>query len=79
KEGIAEQIDFLLRDPEIRNRANIFVSKGKAETKLELLPPLERYSAEVIREQSQLHLDLGVTLSQLLMMIRTETGAGAVP
>ncbi|MCI1068295.1 hypothetical protein MOQ17_20625, partial [Stenotrophomonas maltophilia] len=36
KEGISDHIDFLVRHPEPRNRAFLYVSKGKAEEMLAL-------------------------------------------
>ena len=40
-------MDFLLRHPEPRGRAYLYVSEGEAKEILELVPNIERYSAEV--------------------------------
>ena len=45
KEGIQENLDFLLRHPEPRERAFAFVSEGKARKIIELKTILERYSS----------------------------------
>lgn len=79
KEGIAKEIDFLVRHPEPRNRADIYVSKGRALDVLNIYPPLERYSSEVIRELSDLHIGMEVTLVDLRKMLRGEGGAAALP
>ncbi|WP_285768411.1 Ger(x)C family spore germination protein [Peribacillus sp. SI8-4] len=79
KEGIQEQLDFLLRHPQPRERANVYVSKGKGKAILESLPPLENYSGEVIKELSDLHLGLRVTLHNLDEMLTGNSQAVALP
>ncbi len=39
KEGVQEQLDFLLRHPQPREKANVYVSKGKAKPILESCRP----------------------------------------
>ncbi|QYR21005.1 Ger(x)C family spore germination protein [Paenibacillus sp. sptzw28] len=77
--GIQTFMDFLLRYPEVRERANMFVSKGKASKTLELIPPLERASSEVIREMSDLRLGMKVTLKDLNGMLTSLSHAAALP
>ncbi|AOH53495.1 hypothetical protein ABE28_003955 [Peribacillus muralis] len=79
KEGIQEQLDFLLRHPQPRERANVYVSKGKGKAILESLPPLEVYSGEVIKELSDLHMGLHVTLHNLAEMLTSKSQAVALP
>ncbi|MEE3950655.1 Ger(x)C family spore germination protein [Peribacillus frigoritolerans] len=79
KEGIQEQLDFLLRHPQPRERANVFVSKGKGKPILESVPPLENYSGEVIRELSDLHIGMLVTLQNLDEMLTGKPRAAAIP
>lgn len=79
KEGIQEQLDFLLRHPQPRERANVFVSKGKGKPILESVPPLENYSGEVIRELSDLHIGMQVTLQNLDEMLTGKPRAAAIP
>ncbi|MFJ7755616.1 Ger(x)C family spore germination protein [Peribacillus muralis] len=79
KEGIQEQLDFLLRHPQPRERANVYVSKGNGKAILESLPPLENYSGEVIKELSDLHFGLRVTLHNLDEMLTSKSQAVALP
>ncbi|WP_238403091.1 Ger(x)C family spore germination protein [Paenibacillus mesophilus] len=79
KQGIAEEMDFLLRHRQPRERAYMYVSSGKAVDTLELYPPLERYSGEVIRELSDLHSAMIMTMKDLRDMLRGISGAAAVP
>ncbi|MGG4197640.1 Ger(x)C family spore germination protein [Peribacillus frigoritolerans] len=79
KEGIQEQLDFLLRHPQPREKANVYVSKGEAKPILESLPPLENYSGEVLRELSDLHIGMLVTLQDLDEMLTGTPRAAAIP
>ncbi|GAX91387.1 Ger(x)C family spore germination protein [Effusibacillus lacus] len=79
KEGIREEIDFITRHPEPRLRILVFVSKGKAADILEILPPLEQFSVEQIRELAKLRFGLEVTTKDLLQMLRGEAGAAVLP
>ncbi|MBO0997340.1 Ger(x)C family spore germination protein [Bacillus sp. SD075] len=79
KEGINEELDFLLRHPQPRERANVYVSEGKAKHILESMPPLEIYSGEVIRELSDLHIGMQVTLQELNKMLMGKPQEAALP
>ncbi|MFA1713885.1 Ger(x)C family spore germination protein [Peribacillus frigoritolerans] len=79
KGGIQEQLDFLLRHPQPRERANVFVSKGKGKPILQSVPPMENYSGEVIRELSDLHIGMQVTLQNLDEMLTGKPRAAAIP
>ncbi|MCQ6561749.1 Ger(x)C family spore germination protein [Paenibacillus mendelii] len=79
REGISEHIDFLLRDPEPRVRADMLVSKGEAKEVLELLPPLERSSAEVLREMAKTRIGIQTTVNDLAQMLAGDSGAAALP
>lgn len=79
KEGVQEQLDFLLRHPQPREKANVYVSKGKAKPILESLPPLENYSGEVLRELSDLHIGMLVTLQDLDEMLTGKPQAAVIP
>ncbi|UYY99778.1 Ger(x)C family spore germination protein [Peribacillus frigoritolerans] len=79
KEGIQEQLDFLLRHPQPREKANVYVSKGEAKPILESLPPLENYSGEVLRELSDLHIGMLVTLQDLDEMLTGKPQAAVLP
>lgn len=77
--GIKEHLDFLLRHPQPRERAFIFVSKGKARGLLELKTQLERYSAESIREIAKSSVGLKKTMQNIDEMFYSETKAFALP
>lgn len=79
KEGIQEQLDFLLRDPQPRERANVYVSEGKAKPILESEPPLESYSAKVLKELSELHIGMLVPLQKLDEMLTGKPQGAALP
>ncbi|RST74336.1 Ger(x)C family spore germination protein [Siminovitchia acidinfaciens] len=79
KAGLHDHLDFLLRHPEPRERAFIFVSEGKAKKYLELTADLERYSAEYIREIANMGHGMGVTLQGLDEMLSSEDQGAALP
>lgn len=79
KSGIQEQLDFLLRHPQPRERGLIFVSKGKAADTLELFPAMERSSAEALRKLSDLKISMQVTMEQLSIMLKGEAQAASLP
>ncbi|WDV98047.1 Ger(x)C family spore germination protein [Brevibacillus parabrevis] len=79
RHGLEEYIDYYARHPEPRNRAFMYVSKGKASELLKIMPPLERYSAEVVRKLSELEVGLEVTLLDLQKMFASPTNAAALP
>lgn len=79
KQGIQEQMDFLLRHPEPRGRAYVYVSEGKAKTILEVVPNLERYSAEVLREITNYRIGMQITLQDVDEMLTGIAPAVALP
>ena len=79
KEGIQKHMDFLLRHPQIRERAYLFVGEGKAKQYLEVTPKLERTSSEVIREQAKARIGMDVTMKDLDEMLIGKTNAAALP
>ncbi|WP_044748037.1 Ger(x)C family spore germination protein [Bacillus alveayuensis] len=79
KAGIRQHLDFLSRNPQVRLRSNVLVSKGTAKSVLELLPPIEQSSAEVMRELSESELLLRVTIRDALQMLSSDAGAAALP
>ncbi|EOP17933.1 MULTISPECIES: Ger(x)C family spore germination protein [Bacillus] len=80
KEGeIHKQIDFLLRHPEPRERAHLFVSSGKAANILELKPPLEQHIGEVLRRLSELHVGANITLKDFEQMLTGNAEVALLP
>ncbi|WNR46795.1 Ger(x)C family spore germination protein [Paenibacillus roseipurpureus] len=79
KDGIRDEVDYLMRAPQPRERAYMFVVKGKARQLLDAQSMLERNTAEVMREVAKSKLSLSVTLADLAQMLVDETGAAAIP
>ncbi|MDP4104903.1 MAG: Ger(x)C family spore germination protein [Bacillota bacterium] len=77
--GIQKDMDFLLRHPQTRERAYLFVGKGEASQYLEPTPRLERTSSEVIRELSKARIGMDVTMKELDEMLMGNTHAAALP
>ncbi|MCC3374411.1 Ger(x)C family spore germination protein [Cohnella sp. REN36] len=79
KDGIRDDVDYLMRSPHPRERSFIYVSRGKAKDVLELHSILERDTAEVLREMSKSRLALSVTLAQLSTMLTSDADAALLP
>jgi spore germination protein KC len=79
KAGIRQHLDFLGRNPQTRLRSNVLVSQGTAKSVLELVPPIEESSSEVLRELSESQLLLRVTAKDALQMLSGDAGAAALP
>ncbi|MCQ6277508.1 Ger(x)C family spore germination protein [Bacillus sp. V3B] len=79
KQGIQEQMDFLLRHPEPRGRAYVYISEGNAKNILEIVPNIERYSTEVLREISNYRVGMQITIQDIDEMLTGTAQAAAVP
>lgn len=79
KGDIRPRFDFILRHPQLRERAHIFVSKQKVKELLSIQPPLERDLAEVLHELALLKIGIDVTTKELAQMLISDGGAAAVP
>lgn len=79
KNGIRDDADYMMRHPQIREAAFIFVSKGEAKNMLELLPPLERSSSEVLREFAKSGLVGKMTLKDLMQRLSGDERAVGLP
>ncbi|WP_186331601.1 Ger(x)C family spore germination protein [Paenibacillus xylanexedens] len=69
KKGIREYIDFFLRYPQIREHAYVFSTPEPAKNILALLDPLERSSAESLREMANMKLGTRITVLELAQSI----------
>lgn len=67
--GIRSYIDFFLRYVQFREHAYMYISKERAVDLIKLQPPLERSSAEVLREMGNLKLGAQITLKELAQKI----------
>ena len=81
KQGIQEQMDFLLRHPEPRGRAYMYVSEGNPKDILEIVPNLERYSGELLREISNYRIGMQITIQDVDEMLTgiTQAAAHSIP
>lgn len=79
KDGVQGHLDFLLRHPQPRERAYMFVSEGTARKLLEVQTKLERDTAEGIRELSELRIGLLVTMQKLNEMVTSDNQSAALP
>jgi spore germination protein KC len=79
KSGIRSHIDFLARHPSPRGNSLLFVSAGKAKETLELIPPLERYSAEALRKLTEEEYGMMTTLMNVDMGLMGESESVTIP
>jgi spore germination protein KC len=79
KDGVSNIVDILTRFPEARVRLKVFVSQGNAKRILELQPPLEPNTSNVLRRMTDLHTVFGVTIKSLAQMLAGGAGAAALP
>jgi len=79
EEGIRNHLDFMIRHPQVRIGAYVFISDNDAKRALELMPPLERSSSEVLRELAKSKAMLKVTLKDLSASIIGDSESAALP
>ncbi|WP_219838712.1 Ger(x)C family spore germination protein [Paenibacillus sp. R14(2021)] len=79
RHGIQDEVDYLMRAPQPRERAYIYVSHGKARQALELRSVLERDTSEALREIAKNKVSVSVTLADLSQMITSGSGAAVLP
>lgn len=79
RKGVLDQIDFLFRHPQPRERAHVFVSKGKAKDILSMSTRIERDSSEALRELSNLSMGMGITMKDLNQMLTGRSKAAILP
>jgi len=79
KRSIKEPMDFLTRHPHPRERANLFVSAGDAEEVLRWNSPIERNSAESLREMAVLQTGLNTSILQAIEELSEEAHTTVIP
>ncbi|GFN32706.1 Ger(x)C family spore germination protein [Paenibacillus xylaniclasticus] len=79
KHSIKEPMDFLTRHPHPRERANLFVSSGEAEEVIRWNTPIERNSAESLRELSVLQTGLNTSILQVIEELSEEAHTAVIP
>ncbi|CRK83272.1 Ger(x)C family spore germination protein [Neobacillus massiliamazoniensis] len=81
--GIHKQIDFLLRHPEPRERAYLYVSDGKAEEFLKIMPTktayIEPYEGEALRKLTEMRIGTIVTVKDFEQMLTGDAEAAILP
>lgn len=78
-EGFQEELDFLVREDEMRLSILPFISKGKAVDILKATPRLAPTSADALEAESDFLLKKTTTLNDLIQMIEGEARAGMLP
>ncbi|WP_338554765.1 Ger(x)C family spore germination protein [Paenibacillus sp. KS-LC4] len=79
KQGLKEDMDFLMRDSEPRERAFVFVSKGKAKKILEHHSILERNTSEVLREMANNKTSITSSMAHLSEMLEDDSKTALLP
>lgn len=79
RKSIKEPLDFLTRHPHPRERANLFVSEGPAENVLKWNTPIERNSAETLREMAVLQTGLNISILQAIEELSEEAHTAVLP
>lgn len=77
--GIYEPMEFLLRHPDVSERANVFVSKKTAKEVLEVSPPVEDTVSEALREIARGRTGMDITLTELAQMMAGKSKAAVIP
>lgn len=78
--GLEDDLDFVLRYPEMRERANFYITEGTAMEVMKVMPQLERSTMEALRELSKTEVGSRVDLKQLLeLMSRSPDQAFYLP
>jgi len=77
--GLDELMDYLTRQPTIRERANVFISQTSAKEVLALDPPIERSVADALREMVRLQTGLGTTVLDLAQMMSGKSRTAIIP
>ncbi|GGG71590.1 Ger(x)C family spore germination protein [Paenibacillus radicis (ex Gao et al. 2016)] len=79
KHGIQDPMDFLTRHPHPRERANMYISKGNADSILQWEPHIERNSSEVLREMSALQSGLDIKLLDVIVQLGSDVHTTVIP
>ncbi|MBW7477110.1 Ger(x)C family spore germination protein [Paenibacillus oenotherae] len=79
KQDIAGHMDYILRVPQIRGSALVFVSRTKAKDVLALTPQLRSSSADVLEEVSNLKIGLAMSAGNFNIMLSSSKGTAIMP
>ncbi|SFS47034.1 Ger(x)C family spore germination protein [Paenibacillus sp. BC26] len=79
KLGIRDDVDYLMRAPQPRERAYIYVCRNKARSVLAFQSTLERDTSEVLRELAKSKTAMSFTLAEVSEMLTENADAFALP
>lgn len=79
EQGIGGPVELILRHPEARERAKIFVSRGSAKDILELNPTVEHSIADKLREMARLQTGLHITFKEMVQMLISQSQTAVLP
>ncbi|SDW46391.1 Ger(x)C family spore germination protein [Paenibacillus sp. CF384] len=79
KLGIRDDVDYLMRAPQPRERAYIYVCRNKAKSVLAFQSTLERDTSEVLRELAKSKSMMSFTLAEVSEMLTEKADAFALP
>jgi len=79
RQDIRPQFDYILRHPQLRIRARVFVTEGRAKEVLFVKPLLERDIAESLKEGAVINEGLDVTTKDFAQMLIGESDAALLP
>ncbi|MFC5653226.1 Ger(x)C family spore germination protein [Paenibacillus solisilvae] len=79
RDGIPDVIDFIPRAPEPRERSYVFVSSGAAKEDLKVINPIERSSAEALRELAKSQVQMSMTVKELLELLANKDQSVPLP
>jgi spore germination protein KC len=66
KQGIEDDLDFIMRYVRMRERANVYIAEGNAVDELGVIPRLERNSMEALTELSKTEVSATVDLKEIV-------------
>jgi spore germination protein KC len=79
KDGLSEEMDFLVRHPEPRNRSFLFVSEGEASSILKIQSTLEGFIGRALKELVDERVGVVITLKDFQQMMNGEAGGALLP
>ncbi|MGE8203503.1 Ger(x)C family spore germination protein [Heyndrickxia sp. NPDC080065] len=79
KYGVKDAIDFIIRAPQTREHAMLFISNGEAKQALSVIPSMEDTSGRVLFLLSKLKVLMSVTLKDFVEMKLSSSHSSAIP
>ena len=79
KKGIREALDYVARQPQVRQDALVFVSQGSPKEIIETIPPLEFTSSETLYKMVKLERTADVTVMRVLKEMNGDGEATSIP